>query len=93
MQILADENFPGELVELLRRGCHDVRWARIDCVGWKDSALLNLAEHESRILVTLDKGFWQIALQRRVPIKHAGVVLFRIHPATPPTREDFRRVR
>jgi len=31
----------------------------------------------------LDKDFWQIAMQRRVPLEQSGVVLFRIHPATP----------
>jgi hypothetical protein len=34
-------------------------------------------------VLTLDKDFWQIAVQRRVPLKQSGVVLFRAHPATP----------
>jgi predicted nuclease of predicted toxin-antitoxin system len=42
-----------------------------------------LAELESRILLTLDKDFWQIAVQRRIPLRQSGVVLFRLHPATP----------
>jgi len=29
------------------------------------------------------KDFCQIALQRRVPLEKSGVILFRIHPATP----------
>ena len=43
----------------------------------------NLADAECRILLTLDKDFWQIALQRKTPLVEGGVVLFRIHPATP----------
>jgi predicted nuclease of predicted toxin-antitoxin system len=82
MRLLADENFPRPLVELLRAQ-HDVLWARIDCAGWKDVALLNLAESEARILLTLDRDLWQIAVQRPFPLKQSGVVLFRVHPATP----------
>ncbi len=83
MRLLADENFPQPVVELLRSAGHDVLWARSDCPGWKDAALLDLAESTARILLTLDKDFWQIAVQRRVPLAQSGVVLFRVHPATP----------
>jgi predicted nuclease of predicted toxin-antitoxin system len=82
MRLLADENFPKAIVDALRAEGHDVLWARTDCRGWKDAALLELAESEARILLTLDKDFWQIAVQRRVPLKRSGVVLFRVHPAT-----------
>jgi predicted nuclease of predicted toxin-antitoxin system len=45
---------------------------------------LDLAESEGRIVLTLDKDFWQIAVQRRRnPLEQSGVVLFRVHPATP----------
>ncbi len=84
MRLLADENFPKPVVEELRAaGHHDVLWACTDCAGWKDVALLDLAETEKRILLTLDKDFWQIAVQRRSPLDQSGVVLFRVHPATP----------
>ena len=53
--------------------------------GISDSTLLDLAESQARILLTLDKDFWQIAVQRRTPLRHSGVVLFRLHPATPAT--------
>jgi predicted nuclease of predicted toxin-antitoxin system len=45
-------------VELLRTGGNDVQWARTDCSGWTDVELLDFAEHEARILLTLDKDFW-----------------------------------
>lgn len=83
MRLLADENFPKPIVEALRAGGHDVLWARTDCAGWKDVALLDLAESEVRIVLTLDKDFWQIAVQRRTPLEQSGVVLFRVHPAIP----------
>ncbi|MFN0101254.1 MAG: DUF5615 family PIN-like protein [Bryobacteraceae bacterium] len=82
MRLLADERFPGPLVDILRASDHDVLWARTDCMSWKDTQLLDLTEVESRIVFTLDKDFFQIVRQRKAPLRWAGVVLFRIHPAT-----------
>ena len=83
MLLLADENFPKPIVEALRSDGHDVLWARTDLTGTSDIVLLERAESEGRIVLTLDKDFWQIAVQRRSPLQQSGVVLFRIHPATP----------
>jgi predicted nuclease of predicted toxin-antitoxin system len=91
MRLLADENFPRPIVEALRGGGHDVLWARTDCAGWKDVVLLDLAESEARIVLTLDKDFWQIAVQRRIPLQQSGVALFRVHPATPENIEPLVR--
>jgi hypothetical protein len=41
--------------------------------------------------LTLDKDFWQIAIQRRSNLKHSRVVLFRAHPATPANLEPLVR--
>jgi len=83
MRLLADENFPKPIVETLRADGHDVLWARTDLAGTSDVALLDRAESEARIVLTLDKDFWQIAVQRRSPLEESGVILFRVHPATP----------
>ena len=83
MRILADENFPRPIVESLRRRRHDVLWGRTDCQGLKDRALLERAEADGRVIFTLDKDFWQIALQRPIPLKRSGVILFRVLPAIP----------
>jgi predicted nuclease of predicted toxin-antitoxin system len=82
MRLVADENFPLPTIALRQAG-HDVTWARTDCPGTKDSALLDRTEAEGRILLTLDKDFWQIAIQRRRPLRQSGVILFRVHPAIP----------
>ncbi|MBI3683026.1 MAG: DUF5615 family PIN-like protein [Acidobacteria bacterium] len=76
---------------MLSHAGHDVLWARTGCPGSTDVELLNLAEAQGRIVLTLDKDFWQIALQRRMPLSAAGVVLFRIHPATPERIEPLVR--
>lgn len=81
MRLLADENFPLPTIETLRNAGHDVTWVRTDHPGEKDAALLELAESDRRVLVTLDKDFWQIAIQRRQPLEQSGVILFRVHPA------------
>ena len=91
MRLLADENFSKPIVEALRTGGHDVLWARTHCAEWKDVVLLDLAESEARIVLTLDKDFWQIAVQRRVPLEQSGVALFRVHPATPEKIEPLVR--
>ncbi|MBI2688886.1 MAG: DUF5615 family PIN-like protein [Acidobacteria bacterium] len=68
MRLLTDENFPKLIVEALRSADHDVLWARTALPSWKDNALLDFAESDGRIMLTLDKDFWQIAIQRRVPL-------------------------
>lgn len=92
MRVLADENLPRSIVDLLRAEGHDVLWARIDCSGWKDAAILEFAESEARLVFTLDNDFLQVAAQRRPPLRHCGVVLFRVHPATPAMLEPLARM-
>jgi len=83
MLLLADENFPRPTVSALRGDGHNVFWARADAPGTEDSVLLEMAESAGRLVLTLDKDFWQIALQRREPIARCGLLLFRVHPAVP----------
>lgn len=85
MRLLADENFPRPSVEALRRDGHDIVWVRTDCPASTDFALLARAEAEGRLVLTLDKDFWQLARQRKSPLRRSGVVLFRVHPAVPAT--------
>ncbi|MBN1136284.1 MAG: DUF5615 family PIN-like protein [Anaerolineae bacterium] len=60
MRILANENFPGEAVDALRNGGHDVAWVRTDAPGSTDTAVLARAQAESRVLVTMDKDFGEV---------------------------------
>lgn len=77
MRILADENFPGDVVSLLLEKGHDVLWARRDMPGAADSELLDLAQREERFVVTFDKDFGDLAFYRALPA-NAGVILFRL---------------
>jgi predicted nuclease of predicted toxin-antitoxin system len=85
MLLLADENFPLATVQDLRRDGHDVLWIRTAAPGSKDLAVLDQAEAQGRVLLTLDHDFWQIAIQRREPLVRSGVILLRVKPAVPAT--------
>lgn len=80
MRFPANENFPGEAVEALRRAGHDVAWIRTEAPGLKDQEVLRRAEDEGRVLLTFDKDFGELAFRSGLPAT-SGVVLFRI--ATP----------
>jgi predicted nuclease of predicted toxin-antitoxin system len=82
MRILANENFPGDAVSALRERGHDVAWVRSDAPGSSDVKVLERAQAEGRILVTLDKDFGELAFRSGLPAS-SGVVLFRISVPSP----------
>lgn len=84
MQFLANENFPGAAVEELRAAGHDVLWIRTEAPGSPDQAVLERAQQESRILLTFDKDFGELAWRAKLP-SQCGIVLFRL-PMPPPDR-------
>jgi len=89
MRILADENFPGRAVNELRKRGHNVVWVRTSKPGIKDRAILEWAQTESRLLVTLDKDFGELAFGKDLPAR-SGVVLFRMNLSD--VRTDSMRI-
>jgi predicted nuclease of predicted toxin-antitoxin system len=84
VRLLADENFPRAAVDALRVEGHDVAWVRTDAPGSTDEAVLSRAARESRLVVTFDKDFGDLALlrgTRGLP----GVILFRLALTSPAT--------
>ena len=77
MRILANENVPGDAVELLRHRGHDVRWARTDMPAAPDEHVLRVAVAEARLLITFDKDFGELVVRLGLDAP-SGVVLFRI---------------
>ena len=77
MRLLANENFPLDAVEALRKIGHDVTWIREDARGSQDEQVLARAQKEDRILVTFDKDFGELAFRSKLPAT-SGVILFRI---------------
>lgn len=82
MRLLADENFLGAAVDLLRQHGHDVAWVRTDSPGADDQDIVSRAVAEQRVLVTFDKDFGYLAFRLGVPAS-CGIVLFRISPGSP----------
>lgn len=83
MRLLADENFPGDAITVLRAEGHDVAWIRTDSPGSSDRSVLDRAVSEARILLTFDKDFGELAWRFGLPAQ-CGIVLFRL-PVPPPS--------
>jgi hypothetical protein len=77
MRLLANENIPDVAVTALESAGHDVAWVRTDTPGASDSDVLARAVGESRILLTFDKDFGDLARNSTLP-PSCGVILFRI---------------
>ncbi len=56
MRILADENVPGPIVFRLRELGHDTTWVLTDYPSLKDPQILELAESQARIVLTLGQN-------------------------------------
>ena len=82
MRLLANENIAGVAVSALVSDGHDVAWVRTAAPGIADSEVLAWAARESRILLTFDKDFGELARIAKLP-SSCGVILFRM-PAPPP---------
>ena len=72
MRFLTDRCAGRRLAEWLRNEGHDVLEAQSLGPDPGDRALLELAESENRVLVTMDKDFGELIYLRRVP--HAGLI-------------------
>ena len=57
MKLLADENFPPTLISYLQKRRHDVKRIQRDLRGVSDSAVLEKALKESRVIVSFDKDY------------------------------------
>ncbi|MBM3757995.1 MAG: hypothetical protein FJW38_28935 [Acidobacteria bacterium] len=77
MKFVADENFPGAALRLLRRSGFDVASIAEAHPGIPDTEVLALASSEGRTLLTFDKDFGELAFRRGLPAS-CGVILFRI---------------
>lgn len=82
MKLLADENFPELAALALRKVGHDVLWARTEMAGSPDTAILERARAEDRLIVTFDKDFGELAYLEGLPAS-SGVIIFRLAPSSP----------
>lgn len=77
MRLLVNENISRTVVADLRQSGHDVLSAKESLRGQSDQSLLARAVEESRVLVTQDKDFGELAWRSRLPAT-CGVLLFRL---------------
>lgn len=82
MQILANVNVPKATVDALRLAGHDVLWALERMATDTDFAILSTAQTESRILLTNDKDFGDLAVRAGLRAE-CGVILLRLKGLSP----------
>ncbi len=75
ISLLADENIPTRLIELLSKDGFDIKRAK---TGSKDEHIFNLAKSDNRILLTLNKHFLKKA--KFPPQESSGIIFIQIHP-------------
>ena len=79
MRLLADENVPLQAVEALTAAGHEVQWMADLGPSTADSTVLALATERALTLLTMDKDFGELAVQRGLPAL-CGIVLLRLPP-------------
>lgn len=82
MLLLTNENIPTSVVDSLRSRGHDVLSAKESVRGAADEAILARAQQESRVLVTQDKDFGELAFRHGLTAQ-CGVILFRLQGQDP----------
>lgn len=82
MRIIADKNFPRDIVLALRQRGHDVIYVSEMMSGAMDDEILAFAHDEHRLMITYDKDFGELAFRHRQP-SHGGIILFRIPYSDP----------
>nr|WP_261360669.1 DUF5615 family PIN-like protein [Aeoliella straminimaris] len=75
--MLANENIASSVIAELRQLGHDVLWAKESLQGEPDSVLLARAQAETRILLTHDKDFGELAFREGCPAE-CGIILIRL---------------
>ena len=63
MKLLADEGVDKPIVDLLRSSSFDVHYILETHQGAEDETVLQIAQEETRILITQDKDFGELVYQ------------------------------
>lgn len=88
MRLILNENVSATVLSLLRQRGHDVLSVKESMRGEGDVSILARAQLESRIVVTHDKDFGELAFRHGLPAQ-CGVILFRLNGADP-DRDNHR---
>lgn len=82
MKFLADENVPLPSALLLRHLGWNVRHIAEDCPSEKDSAIMEMAKNEKRIIITFDRDYGELIFKRLLP-PPAGIIYLRFETYYP----------
>jgi predicted nuclease of predicted toxin-antitoxin system len=89
VKVKLDENLPHDLVAMLVSLGHDAHSSLMESLGGRpDECIWNVAQEESRFLITQDLDFSD--LRRYAPGTHHGVLIVRL--ANPSRRALIRRI-
>ena len=80
MKFLADEGVDQPIVDLLRSTGFDIHYVLETNRGADDDKVLQIANEESRVLLTQDKDFGEMVY--RLQKTHLGIVLIRLKEQT-----------
>jgi len=80
MNFLIDESVDFPIILHLRESGHHVISILEDHPGQPDEFVLNLAQQERRVLITIDKDFGELIF--RLKKVHSGVILLRVEKLT-----------
>lgn len=83
MRLLADENFPGSVIDVLSAQGHDILAAARTMAGAADSEILARACAEKRWLLTFDTDFGDLVFLHHQPAPPV-ILLLRFHPIKVP---------
>ena len=89
MRLICNENIAATVINSLRNRGHDVVSVKESMPGATDAAILVRARAESRLVITHDKDFGELAFHHSLPAT-CGIVLFRL--AGPEPACDHERI-
>ena len=82
MRLLADENIPRLVVEIICNHGHDAIWVGDKAPGISDREVLSFATVEKRTLITFDTDFGELVFRLGLGAPF-GIILFRLPPGSP----------
>lgn len=75
VKLLANENFPGPAIRMLREHGVDVSWVTETMASADDTEVLARARAEGRWLLTYDRDYGELVFSRKLPPPRAVVYL------------------
>jgi predicted nuclease of predicted toxin-antitoxin system len=87
VNVVADEDVDGPIVQRLRADGHDVVYIAELSPRAVDDAVLGQANARGSLLVTADKDFGELVFRQR--LVHSGVLLLRLEGLTNPTKAEL----